>query len=361
MPQIKIATFNTEWMILLFGGQWNKWQSPNMPKKFAGGRVGYNPNAPAITDTTALARRLAYVIREMNAQIIGLQEAPPLKAQLEVFVKRFLDDEYVVYHSNSDWQSISSLVHRSVADKVGAWTPALPGMGDMWKKIPYYPWGAIAADQRDLHTMKRKPLMLTFTPGFGKSLHLMVVHTKSKISKLTAAKWARRDPKAVAEALDARMTLSAEVMRIRLFLDKLLDSSAAPLPVMVMGDMNDGPYAETLENEFMIHNILDELCGTMLYPDYHFRHAMQPATLRTASSTRFEDALNQGNIIEELIDHMVVSPSIWQGTGHFRIVPNSCQVESAIWQAACADQGPDDKREYRPSDHKPVSVTVEWD
>ena len=91
------------------------------------------------------------------------------------------------------------------------------------------------------------------------------------------------------------------------------------------------------------------------------RHAMQPATLRTASSTRFEDALNQGNIIEELIDHMVVSPSIWQGTGHFRIVPNSCQVESAIWQAACADQGPDDKREYRPSDHKPVSVTVEWD
>ncbi|HNT55395.1 MAG TPA: hypothetical protein PKG95_11820, partial [Anaerolineaceae bacterium] len=61
MPQIKIATFNTEWMILLFGGLWSKWQSPNMPKKFPGGRVGYNPNAPAITDTTALARRLAYV------------------------------------------------------------------------------------------------------------------------------------------------------------------------------------------------------------------------------------------------------------------------------------------------------------
>jgi len=128
-----------------------------------------------------------------------------------------------------------------------------------------------------------------------------------------------------------------------------------------MGDMNDGPYAETLENEFMIHNILDELCGTMLYPDYHFRHAMQPAALRTAASTRFEDALNEGCIIEELIDHVVVSPAIWQGTGHFRLLPNSCQVESAVWQAACADQGPDDKREFRPSDHKPVSFTVEWD
>lgn len=360
MPNIKIATFNTEWMILLFGGLWSKWQSPDMPDSHSGGRVGYNPNSPKIADCPALAQRLAQVIQDLHAQIIGLQEAPPLKEQLEVFVKRYLNDEYIIYHSNSDWQSVSSLVHKSIADQVSAWTPTLPNLGDMWKKIPYYPWGQIAADKRDLHNMKRKPLMLTFTPTFGKSLHLMVVHTKSKISKLTASKWAKRDPDAVADALEARIKLSAEVHRIRMFLDRLLESDPDPLSVVVMGDMNDGPFAETLEEEFMVNNILDELCGTILYPDYHFRHAMTPATLRIAASTHFEDALNQGVIIHELIDHLVVSPAIWQSDGGFHLVPDSCQVETAIWDAACAPQGPDEKREFRPSDHKPVSAVFEW-
>lgn len=361
MPGIKIATFNTEWMILLFGGKWGQWQSPDMPSSHAGGRVGYNPSTPKITDCPALARRLARVMRSMQAQIIGLQEAPPLKEQLELFVQRYLDDEYIVYHSNADWQAVSSLVHKSIADQVSAWTPALPNLGDMWKKIPYYPWGEIRAEKRELHTMKRKPLMLTFTPAFGKALHLMVVHTKSKISKLTASKWAKRDPSAVADALEARIKLSSEVYRIRMFLDRLLESESNPLSVVVMGDMNDGPFAETLEEEFMVHNVLDELCGTMLYPDFHFRHAMTPTTLRSASSTHFEDALNQGEIIHELIDHMVVSPAIWQGNGMFRLVPDSCQVEASIWEAACAPEGPDARREYRPSDHKPVSAILEWD
>lgn len=361
MPSIKIATFNVEWMILLFGGLWSKWQPPHMPDSFPGGRVGYNPSAPAISDIPALAQRLAQVIQGSGAHIIGLQEAPPLKEQVEVFVERYLNGEFVVYHSNADWQSISSLVHRSVADQVSAWSPALPNLGDMWKNIPYYPWGAVKAEQRKTHTMKRKPLMLTFTPQSGKALHLMIVHTKSKISSLTASKWARRDPKAVAEALEARIKLSAEVGRIRLFLNKLLESDPNPLPVMVMGDMNDGPFAETLEEEFMVHNILDELCGTMLYPDCHFMHAMQPAALRQAKTVRFEDALNQGVIIEELIDHMVVSPAIWHSGAPFRIAPGSCQVEEAAWAAACAPQGPDGKREQRPSDHKPVSAVFEWD
>lgn len=361
MPQIKIATFNTEWMILLFGGQWSKWKSPEMPTSHAGGRVGYNPSTPKINDCDALAKRLALVIRNLNAHIIGLQEAPPLKEQVEVFVQRYLDNEYVVYHSNSDWQSVSSLVHKSVADQVSAWTPALPNLGDMWKNIPYYPWGAIAPEQRDMHSMKRKPLMLTFTPALGKSLHLMVIHTKSKISKLTASKWAKRDPEAVADALDARIKLSCEVMRTRMFLDKLLESEAHPLSVMVMGDMNDGPFAETLETEFMVQNILDELCGTLLYPDAHFRHAMTAATLRTAASTHFEDALNKGVLIQELIDHMIISPAVWQGNGDFRIVPDSCQVETAIWNTACAPEGPEAGRQFRPSDHMPVSAVMEWD
>src|SRR5689334_6196799 len=117
MAELKIATFNVEWMIALFGGLWNDWQSPDIPASFSGKNLGGIHLEP-IEDVSGLCKRIAGVIRDLNAQIIGIEEGPPLQAQLEVFVQRFLDDEYVVHHSNAKMQSICALVHRSIADLV---------------------------------------------------------------------------------------------------------------------------------------------------------------------------------------------------------------------------------------------------
>ena len=126
-----------------------------------------------------------------------MQEAPPLKAQLELFVAQFLGGEYVVHHSNARWQSISALVHRSIADRVAGWQPDPPGPGDPWSNIPYYPWGGIAAADREEHALYRHPLLLSFTPEAGKELRIMVLHTKSKFSRLkTLAQWEAREREA---------------------------------------------------------------------------------------------------------------------------------------------------------------------
>ncbi|MBI4786091.1 MAG: hypothetical protein HY782_03475 [Chloroflexi bacterium] len=359
MPQIKIATFNAEWMALLFGGQWKTWQSPTIPLSFPGGSVAGVQHEP-IGDVHALCRRIAGVIKQMRAKIIGIEEGPPLKEQMEAFVAQFLDGDYVVHHSNSRWQSITALVHKSVAAKVSAWQPQLPGLGKTWSGIPYYPWGLIGEEERKKHNLDRHPLVLSYKPKAGKELRIMVLHTKSKFSKLkTKQQWLARDREAVLDALNARAKLSAEVFRVRQFLDEQLSLADTPRSFVVMGDLNDGPFAELMEREFMIHNIVDELVGSFLYPDCHFRHAMDAEALRTAATTRFADPLEDGQIVEELIDHILVSPGVWQQQGDFRVKPGSCRVETKAYDDH-DDTGAERKRELRPSDHKPVSVILEY-
>ncbi len=363
MPQVKIATFNTEWMVSIFGGLWTTWVPPTIPNTFPGRSLGDIKLDP-IEDVPALCERLAGVIKDVDADIIGIEEGPPLQAQMEVFVQRFLNDEYVVHYSNSKWQSICALVRRSIANQVISWQPILPPIKQRWSNIPYYPWGLIGAAEREAHKLDRQPLLLSFTPQVNTELLLMVLHTKSKYSKLkTREQWEARDREAVLDALNARAKLSAEIFRVRQFLTKQFEQAApgaTPLSIVLMGDLNDGPFAELIEQEFLLHNIVDELVGTLLDPDCHFRHAMTPQRLRTATTTRFPDPLEGGQIVEELIDHILVSPGIWQQTGAFRIRPDSCQVETEAYESHYDDNGPQSKRGLRPSDHKPVSVILEY-
>ena len=83
------------------------------------------------------------------------------------------------------------------------------------------------------------------------------------------------------------------------------------------------------------------------------------SVLASASSTRFSDPLQDGQLVGELIDHILVSPAIWSGLGAYGIKTGSCQVEEAAWKMGVVGN-PEALRESRPSDHMPVSVVIEW-
>ena len=363
MAQIKLATFNCEWMVSIFGGLWRPWVFPTIPDSFPGRSLGDIELEP-IEDIPALCERIAAVIREMDAEIIGIQEGPPRADQMQAFVDRFLGGEYIVFHSNSNWQSISALVQKSIAAQVTAWQPELPPIERRWSRMPYYPWGLIGAAEREAHRFQRHPLLLSFRPQADKELQLMILHTKSKYSLLkTVQQWEMREREAILDALNARAKLSAEIYRVREFLNTQFEQVAPdhkPLSIVLMGDFNDGPYAELIEREFLIHNVIDELVGTLLKPDFYFKHAMSPEILRTAATSRFPDPLEGGQIVEELIDHILVSPAIWRGRGDFRLKANSCRVETRAYERQFADTGPIRKRHLRPSDHRPVSVILRY-
>lgn len=281
---------------------------------------------------------------------------------MALFVATFLNDDYVSYRSNRADQAIHALVRQSLADAIKPWLPGGKTPQQLWRNVPYYPWGTIAAADRKQHSLARYPLLLRADLGPGQDLILGGVHTKSKFSQLkTKQQWDNRatNPEPVLDALSSRQKLSSEVARMRAVLSSVISAGPMQASVVVVGDFNDGPFHDLMEQEFLTKNILDELVGSFLEPNMYFKHAMEPAVLASAATTRFKDPLQGGAVVEELIDHVVVSPSVWSGLGAYKVKVGSCQVEAAPWQMGVVGD-PDAARDNRPSDHKPVSVVIEW-
>lgn len=359
MPSVKIATFNVEWMVAVFSGKWKDWNG-TIPDSFPGKSLG-GIKLDAIADVPALCERIAGVIKTIDAQIIGIQEGPPLTAQMQHFVDKFLDGSYKIHSSNPNWQGIHALVHKSIASKVTSFSYDGDETALLRGPIPFYPWGTMGVDDRKKHKFNRIPLVLTFQPSASKKLRILVVHTKSKFSKLKKPQqWFDRDVEAITDALLARQKLSAEIYRLREFmLADLGSDDSPPKAAVAMGDFNDGAYAELIEREFLIHNIVDELVGSFLDPDTYLKHAMTPKVLSASSTVSFPDPLNNGEIVDELIDHVVLSPSIWQDGTPFKLKTGSCKVEKQA-HAQFDDTADERLRELRPSDHKPVSFVLEY-
>jgi hypothetical protein len=291
-----------------------------------------------------------------------VEEGPPLQEQMALFVAAHLDDQYVSYRSNRADQAIHALVRKGIANDVKPWLPVDGTPQKLWRNVPFYPWGTIAAADRKSHSLARYPLLLRATLASGQDLILGGVHTKSKFSLLkTRRQWENRgvDPAPVLDALSSRQKLSAEIARLRSVLTSIAAAGPEQASVVVLGDFNDGPFKDLMEQEFLVKSILDEMVGSFLDPNSYFKHAMEPAVLSSASTTHFPDPLRGGEVVEELIDHVLVSPAIWSGLGAYSIKPGSCQVEAAAWQMGVVGDA-EASRDNRPSDHKPVSVVLQW-
>ncbi|MBE0548122.1 MAG: hypothetical protein IH627_10810 [Rubrivivax sp.] len=363
MSQLKVCTYNIEWMLSLFGAQRDvDWLAdPKIPDTFPGAKRGDIRFKP-IADVHGLCTRIAKGIESVDPDVLFVQEGPPIPQQMSLFVKMFLNDEYAVHRSNRADQSVYALVRRSLQDDITPWVPDNSTPQVLWRGIPYYPWGTIAESARKSHNLARHPLFVRCKLASGQDLILGGVHTKSKFSKLkTKKQWDDREakPAPVLDALSSRQKLSAEVHCLRDVLTRIVAVGPSQASVVVVGDFNDGPFFDLMEREFLIRNILDELVGTFLDPNTYFKHAMEPEILASAATTRFSDPLEGGALVEELIDHILVSPAIWSGIGAYGLKAKSCQVEEAAWQLGVVGN-PEGSRENRPSDHKPVSMVLEW-
>jgi endonuclease/exonuclease/phosphatase family metal-dependent hydrolase len=358
MSQLKIASFNAEWMICIFGGTWKEWNG-KIPKSFPGKKLG-DIKLPKIDDVPDLCKRIAGMIQEINPDILGILEGPPRKDQMELFVKEYLDNDYAVYQSNERNQSIFMLVRQSLQNKIKQIPYDSNELSLLNEQFNYYPWIGFRKEDCKKHKFDRIPLVMKFNLFGGRELQFVVVHTKSKFSSLkTKEQWEQRDKNAVLDALDARQKLSAEVAQLRRYLDQQLTPPDNKKGLVVMGDFNDSPFAELMETEFLLHNILDELVGSFLHPDCLMRHAMTPEVLATAKTVRFPDPLDGGAMKEELIDHILISPSVASVNGIFKLVGNSCIVETAIYDNFNDDVN-DNDRGLRPSDHRPISAVIEY-
>jgi len=159
VPELKLAAFNCEWMASLFGAQWKDWDG-KIPASFPGKNLRSGIKLAPIADVPGPCKRIAGVIREVDPDIIGIEEGPPLNAQMELFVEKYTGDKHATYQSNERWQSVFALVRRPLASRVTA-PPEDDALRMLRSNFYYYLRVKFKKEDRKKHRFDRVPLALS--------------------------------------------------------------------------------------------------------------------------------------------------------------------------------------------------------
>jgi endonuclease/exonuclease/phosphatase family metal-dependent hydrolase len=327
LGNVRICSVNVEWM--------NDWfTSDDEPVGF---RSTFRRDGQ-VNDTAVTAGRLAAMLHAIDADVIAIQEGPSRAAELKLFVDAYLDGAYQFFHGDSGGQQKLALLYRNgmsaarvePAELTSAWQADVDGDAVL-----------------DTYRFTRTPLVVDLQTG-GRPLQLIVAHTKSNFINMGRELWENPATRQafVAEALTNRRRISAEGMRIRRYLDARLALDVGA-PIIVLGDLNDGPGLDYFEELYLTHNVTDIVVGSAFRPEWQFTHAQHDVPAAQRYTAVFEDFIPTRQLRRLLLDHILLSPGIGPGAGAIR---------HAEYDAQVLDGGA--RRQDRPCDHRPVTVDL---
>lgn len=346
MTQMKIANWNIEWM-----NRWFTSDNAGAPTFKPSGHIS------GVSDIETLARRVANVITAMDADILTVQEGPSRRSEMALFVSGFLNDAYeIVGPAGKGQQKLYALIKKQSA-AVSHVQPIESELGVDFEDV----WDVdIDADMDiDSYSFTRPPLVLSVETTTGLTFRLVTIHTKSKYVHHGRAMWEDpiRRPEFVAKALTARRRISAEAMRIREYLDACLTEDAAA-PIVVTGDLNDGPGLDFFEHRYLTHNVAGMIVGTPFHPQKMLRHAFIDLMDKDLNFTAiFDDFIDNITARKILLDHIFLSPSLfWKPDGSRNGIGS---IEHEVFDSEIDDNAAPGSRQHLPSDHRPQSVILE--
>lgn len=348
MPTVRVASINGEWM--------NSWfTSDGTPAAFL---PSFKlPGENILNSTNITASRLAAEIKAIDADVLALEEAPSRLEELDLFVGQHLSGpggpNYSMILGDSGGAQKLAVLYKS-AVVTAALTPSnsILTLLDPWEADPD---GDMVLGP---YQFTRTPLVVDIHVG-PHSFQLIVMHTKSSFVNQGQAMWedpARRQDYVVA-ALKARRRNATEGMRARNYMDERLaaDNNAR---IIVVGDLNDGPGMDYFEEKYLAHNVTDILVGSAFEPERIFAHAQHDVAPDKRFTSVFDDFVP--TLVKNkklLLDHILLSPGFNGSTGLRRKL-GSGKIHHAEYDAQLKNKGK--KREDRPSDHRPVSVLIEY-
>jgi endonuclease/exonuclease/phosphatase family metal-dependent hydrolase len=347
MPPVLVCSFNVEWM--------NDWFTPDADPQIAF-RTSFTRDGHD-SDTAETATRTAAVIRAVDPDVLAICEGPSRAGELQLFVETYLSDNgqprYEFFLSDNGAQQRVGLLYKpgSVDSAQLAAHEEIEGMIDPWQSDVD---GDAVLDE---YHFTRTPLVVNLTIG-GQMLQVIVMHTKSNFINGGRALW--EDPATkqnyVVAALTNRRRISAEGMRVRTYLDARLDQDVTT-PIIVLGDLNDGPGLDYFEELYLAHNVTDILVGSAFAPEWLFAHAQHDVPADQRYTAVFDDFVTDEKNRRVLLDHILLSPGLNGGAG-LRAVVGSGRVRHAEYEAEVVNGGAN--REDRPSDHRPVTVELQY-
>lgn len=168
-------------------------------------------------------------------------------------------------------------------------------------------------DRLDVVRFSKPPLEVALRTAAGGALRLIGVHAKSK-----APHGARGDDALRRLAIANRRKQLAQCIWIRRRVEEHL---AAGEPVIVLGDLNDGPGLDEYEALFGrsgVEVVLGEGTGGPRLSDPHARAALSARIAATPTTARFFLA-EQGRWLQALLDYIMVSPELMARGPRWRI------------------------------------------
>jgi endonuclease/exonuclease/phosphatase family metal-dependent hydrolase len=346
VPTITLCSFNAEWM--------NDWFTPDA------GPVGFRPTFTRdghTSDTQTTAGRTAALIRALDADVLALQEAPSRPAEVQLFVDAFLSDGgaplYDFFLGDSGIAQKLALLY-----KPGTVSAALASHADITMLVGPFNADVDGDALLEEYSFTRTPLVVNLTLG-GNTVQVIVLHTKSNFINNGQQLWENpaTHQNYITVALKDRRRIAAEGTRVRRYVDTVLDAQPVAA-VVVLGDLNDGPGMDFFEENYLARNVTDTIVGTTFAPEKLLRHAQHDVPAAERYTAVFDDFVENVKDRKLLLDHILLSPGIADGGSGVHKVAGSGTVFHAAYDAQTVNHGVN--REDRPSDHRPVGVTLEF-
>lgn len=344
MAEVKLVSWNMEWMNDLFG--------PNDEP------AAFRPDdaKPQHSSSTTVRKRrddLSGVLNELAPDVVVVVEGPNRDAELQMFFDEDVDGDWVVRIQPTK----GSAQCTGIAVRVD---------GDKFEDEPlkFTDTNNIAAFSEFLrdadndgieeqYHFERLPLLVQVKPQGGKDFNVLGLHLKSK-GIFQALEWSKWWMMADAN----RRKILAETAQLRSeFVDPFLEADATKnAPLIICGDINDGPGLDASEKRLLGSGV-EKLMGSIWQPGRVLRNVLfesllnekQQAALRfeEIATTRFRDPIFESTYHNVWIDHILCSdnqggPWVTKGQVHRLLADNE-----PIWQ-----------KFPHASDHYPVSATV---
>ncbi len=343
--QLRLLLWNMEWMNDLFTA--------------GNGAAAFRPDGekPAHGSGSVTVRKrrndLAAVIREVEPDLVVVAEGPNRNEELELFFRTDLGPEWRTFlqPTSGSAQCLGAAINTATGkfDAAAAQrrdSAANPAFGE-------FLWDTDDDSVDERYRFERLPIDLEVALTGGKRLRLLGLHLKSK-AIFDAYEWS----KWWAVSGGNRRKILAQALRVRQqFVEPFLkDAATASMPLVVCGDINDGPGLDASE-KLLFGSGVEMLMGDSWTPDLALGNALYDGLSDTAkrnmdfstlATSRFKDPIFNDVYHQEWIDHVLYTRNQgrqWVSGG--RVVRNALDGQPLY-------------RKYpNASDHSPVVVTVD--
>ncbi len=340
---MRIGTYNVEWFANLFDQDEKLYDDEQWSGRW---------NVTRAQQTAAVGA----VFRAMDADAVMVIEAPDAGrsrdgvAALEHFTKRFgiRARRAVMGFANNTQQEIALLYDPDVMtvahDPVGEPSGAKGGHG-----APRFD-GSLLIDldidaTEDQVVFSKPPIELAVKTRSGFSFRMIGAHLKSK-----APHGARDDEHAMQISIANRRKQLAQAIWLRARIDQHVGDKT---PIMLLGDLNDGPGLDAFENLFGRSSVEIILGANGAHPlfDPHAVRALGQRLAATPTTSRFW-IRQEKRFLQALLDYIMVCPALRDHAPQWRIWhpldDPACWRDERLREALVAA-----------SDHFPVTLDID--